>query len=219
LPIRTVSVGRFWRHGLLRSASRGRSSHCPGKQSCYDGFCFIWQQASSLNDMIELYHTISVPNIAFYYIIIANGGSILHMLEYRLENETVLFHLTGLSETELEIRKMCDFYIKEGVVYSLRDLYAEPKLDIIYIAPDPEEKAYGGERVHNDCTFVELREFKGEESLYHPVVHVFSFHHLEQVLQFARQESVSFDGAVYTRSALELDEDRNVLVYYGIKQK
>lgn len=141
----------------------------------------------------------------------------MNTLEYRLTDETALFHYDHLSRTEIEIRKRCDFFIKDKVVYTKEDLYAEPGFDIIYVAPDFEEVAYSNARREGNDTLVELREFKGEEVIYHPVVTEFRMLSLDEVLAFTEKESIEYGGFQYTRNCLELDEDRNTLIFYGIK--
>ncbi|WP_373228859.1 hypothetical protein [Cohnella sp.] len=49
----------------------------------------------------------------------------MNTLEYRLTDETAIFHYDQLSRTEIEIRKRCDFFIKDAVVYTKEDLYGE----------------------------------------------------------------------------------------------
>lgn len=142
----------------------------------------------------------------------------MNILEYRLTDETPIFHFNHLSRTEIEIRKRCDFFIKDSVVYTTEDHYAEPGFDIIYVAPDDEESAYGNMRREGIETWVELREFKGEEVVYHPIVAEFRMQSLEEVLAFAENETVEVRGDHYARSSIELDEDRNTLVYYGVRQ-
>jgi hypothetical protein len=141
----------------------------------------------------------------------------VNILEYRLTDETAIFYYDQLSLTEIEIRKRCDFFIKDKVVYTIEDLYAEPGFDIIYVAPDEEEVSYSTERKEGLDTAVELREFKGEEIIFHPIVAEFNMASMEEVLVFIQKESVENGGIRYTRSSLELDEDRNTLVYYGVK--
>lgn len=142
----------------------------------------------------------------------------MNILEYRLTDETAIFHYDHLSRTEIEIRKLCDFFIKDSVVYTIEDHYAEPGFDIIYVAPDQEESAYRDLRREGIDTWIELREFKGEEVIYHPIVTEFRMRSLDEVLAFAEQESVEFVGSHFSRNSLELDEDRNTLVYYGVRK-
>jgi hypothetical protein len=139
------------------------------------------------------------------------------ILEYRLENETTLYHYTHLSDQEIEIRRLCEFWIKDNRVYMVRDYYSEPGLEVIYVAVDNQEQAYADAR-KPDGIVVELREFKGEEAIFHPVVHQYRFGHMEEALRLVKQDSLFFDKKVYDKSCLEMDEDRGVLVYYGIKK-
>lgn len=140
-------------------------------------------------------------------------------LEYRTEDEQVLFHY-HLEMDEAEIRKKCDYLVKERIVYETTGHYQEPGLEIIYVIPSTEEVAlnYGAPTYQTRYFPVELRRFDGEESFVHPLIAVREATSLGMVRTIISQPFRP--GEPYTGiSSVEMDEDRGCLVIYLLQEE
>ena len=135
-------------------------------------------------------------------------------LEYRTQDETVLFHYEMASE-EVRLRMRCDYLVKERVVFETITGYSEPDLEIIYVQVSTEEQAFlYGAPTHQSKLFpVEIRTYGGDEAFVHPLLTTREASDLNMVHTILDQPLVH-QGKTLSILSLEMDEDRGCLVIY-----
>lgn len=142
-------------------------------------------------------------------------NSLTDRLEYRLFDERdgfpALYHYEGLSYGELFARRVCDFYIKNGHIYTKTSSAYEPDLFVIYLSVDPKEEVFDDAPTYEFVT-LELREWK--EYVDSPILHTIECQNHEEVLGYIGSDYLQLRSTEYEKVATEIDEDRRAYVMY-----
>ncbi|ASS73743.1 hypothetical protein CIG75_01310 [Tumebacillus algifaecis] len=142
-------------------------------------------------------------------------------LEYRLLDEEqefpVLYSYASVEKQEILLRFACDYFVKERTIYSKTSTALEGDLHVIYV-----ELAYDEHIVdstlhplaHQAGIRLELREYKDDTVIY-PLIHTYEFKSADDVLLMLTSNYLYLGGREWERSSTEVDEDRQVYVYYA----
>lgn len=144
-------------------------------------------------------------------------------LEYRLfdeqKNFPALYHFKSIAKEEVNVRFLCDYLVKDGVVYEKTSNAIEPSLYVIYVKLSKDEKPLlnnrlsSGERVY---IFLEIREFNEDFSEY-PVISNLEFNNLTDLALFGQCNYFMLDNIEWEKTSFEVDEDRQKYVIYAIR--
>lgn len=143
-------------------------------------------------------------------------------LEYRLLDEVqgfpLQYYYDNMDATEIAIRFVCDYFVKDGVTYEKTSCAAELPIYKIYVQKYPKQdwldnnlpvKIGSGLRV-------QLRQYV-EDSSYFPLIHVFEISTNLELLLFLQSDYVYWLGQEWQKSSTEIDEDSKVYVYYAVQ--
>lgn len=145
-------------------------------------------------------------------------------LEYRLLDEEkgfpALFGYERIPKEEVVARCLCDYFIKEGIVYELTSSAKEELLQVIYVK-EVEEKPnpqMPGQISGMGYILLELREFQEDAESY-PVMKTLKFGNLQDLLIYAVSQYIDFQESEWEKTSFEIDEDRQVFSLYLKKSK
>ncbi|MEA4900821.1 hypothetical protein [Desulfitobacterium sp.] len=140
-------------------------------------------------------------------------------LEYRLLNEEngfpALYGYERIPKDEVIVRCLCDYFIKEGIVYEVTSSAKENFLQVIYVKklednPHPQTP---GQITGMGYILLELREFQEEAESY-PVMKTLEFGNMQDLLLYAVSQYIDFQDCEWERTSFEIDEDRQVFSLY-----
>lgn len=142
-------------------------------------------------------------------------------LEYRLFDETgqfpVLYRYPEIRLQEISLRFSCDYYVKDSKVYEKTSCAIEENAAVIYVKPSPEgqagifpPKGSSGQAVIT----LEVREYR-EGDIQYPLLHTFHFIETMDALLHLQCDYLELDGREWMKTSTEIDEDREVYVYYA----
>lgn len=140
--------------------------------------------------------------------------------EYRLNNVNqdyrLLFFYEDMTDAEVAMRLACDYFVKEGRTWLKTSSAAEVSRYVVYVEEvDPEQAETGNVRtpaLAGGIT-VEVREFRDEVQDY-PLIHQFSPASQLQALSSLLVDTQVLFGVEWEKTSTEIDEDRQIYVYY-----
>lgn len=144
-------------------------------------------------------------------------------LEYRLFDEQkdfpALYHYKSISKDELIIRFLCDYLVKDGIVYEKTSNALEAPLHVIYVKLAKDEKPLLSNHrptVRTGYIVLEIREFKEDVNIY-PIIDSVEFNTLTDLAIVAQCNYFMIDGQEWEKTSFEVDEDRERYVLYAIR--
>ncbi len=158
-----------------------------------------------------------VKEAAFSY----KRGEKMARLEYRLLDEAngypVLFYYDRIDKDEVSLRFACDYLVKGHVVYEKTSCAIEQGTYVIYVRHSTEETAVDyAERpsVRWGSIQIEMREYRENTRLY-PLVHTLSFKDDDDALLHLQSDYLYLNGREWEKTSAEVDEDRQVYIFYA----
>ena len=144
-------------------------------------------------------------------------------LEYRLLEEAkaypALYHYASIPKEEVVVRFLCDYLVKDGIVYEKTSnaIDLDPNLYVIYLKISNEEKPISSNRrskVGMGFIVMEVREFR-EDAYEYPVIANLEFSNLTELALLAQCHYLTLDGIEWEQTSFEIDEDRQTYVLYA----
>lgn len=142
-------------------------------------------------------------------------------LEYRLLDETnqfpVLYYYEPIEKDEVSLRFACDYFVKGHMVYEKTSCAVEADRYVIYVKRSTEERAV--DYAHTAAPRwgsirMELREFS-EGTHHYPLVHTYYFKDDDDAVLHLQSDYLYWNGREWEKTSTEVDEDRQVYVYYA----
>lgn len=144
-------------------------------------------------------------------------------LEYRLfdeqKNFPALYFFKSISREEVIVRYLCDYLVKDGVVYEKTSNAIEGPLHVIYVKVSKDEKPIlNGHRspVGMGYIVLEIREFK-EDAYEYPIISNLEFSTLTELALLAQCNYFMLEGVEWEQTSFEVDEDRQRYVLYATR--
>lgn len=143
-------------------------------------------------------------------------------LEYRLLNESnnfpLRYYYENIDATEIAIRFVCDYFVKDGITYEKTSCAAEPLVYKIYMQEAQQQDWLENSSLvkTNNKLRVELRQYV-ENAAYFPLIHVFEMDNNVELLLFLQSDYVYWLGQEWQKSSTEIDEDSKIYVYYAVQ--
>ena len=141
-------------------------------------------------------------------------------LEYRLfdaeKGYPALYNYKAIPPEEIVVRYLCDYFVKDGVVFEKTSNAIEPPLNVIYVKlAEDEIPIPWNHRSSVGMGFIvmEIREFR-ENSDEYPIIRNLEFNTLTEIAIYAQCNYIVLDGIEWEQTSLELDEDRQTYVLY-----
>lgn len=140
-------------------------------------------------------------------------------LEYRLLDDRgqypVLYYYQDIDETEIAARFVCDYFVKDAVVYERQSCVMEPLTYVIYVKESQEaaleDKSAGQQRKN---IRIEIRHFSAEAENY-PLLFSYEVKQNKEALLYLQSDYFMWSGQEWQKTSAELDEDRMVYVIYA----
>lgn len=143
-------------------------------------------------------------------------GHMTASLEYRLvkgrHTFEPLFHYEVIELEQVLARRVCDFFIKEGIVYKQTSSAIEGDWHIIYVEKHEEGEPEKEEFNLNGSLKLEMRRFNEREN--HPLLQTLEFEHHIDILSQIGSVYHYINGLEWEKDSAEIDEDRLVYVLY-----
>ncbi|MBP1765863.1 MAG: hypothetical protein H6Q65_2921 [Firmicutes bacterium] len=142
-------------------------------------------------------------------------------LEYRQmdENQTfpLLYYYEDIDLTEIAARFACDYFVKAGVTYEKTSCASQPPLYTIYVQQaEQQDWLDSGPSIRSGKGLrLELRQFL-DNTAYFPEIHVFEISNNRELLLLLQSDYLYWLGQEWQKTSAEIDEDRQVYVYYAI---
>ena len=144
-------------------------------------------------------------------------------LEYRLfdmENGyPALYHYNSIPKDEIVIRFLCDYFIKDGVVYEKTSNAIEAPLHVIYVKKANDEIPIPMNRrstVGMGFIVMEIREYREDVKEY-PIIQNLELSNLTDIAIIGQCNYLTLEGVEWEQTSLEVDEDRRTYVLYAKK--
>lgn len=141
-------------------------------------------------------------------------------LEYRLLDEEkgfpALYHYNSIPKDEIVIRFLCDYFVKDGVVYEKTSNAIESPLYVIYIKPSLDETPLSMNRPSTlgmGFIVMEVREYREDLEDY-PLIQSLELSTLTDIALLGQCHYVMIEGVEWEQTSLEIDEDRETYVLY-----
>ncbi|KUO78458.1 MAG: hypothetical protein APF81_09850 [Desulfosporosinus sp. BRH_c37] len=141
-------------------------------------------------------------------------------LEYRLydvENGyPALYHYNSIPKDEIVSRFLCDYFIKDGVVYEKTSNTIEPPLHVIYVKKANDEIPIPMSRrskVGMGFIVMEIREYR-EDAKEYPIIQNLELSSLTDIAILGQCHYLMIEGVEWEQTSLELDEDRQTYALY-----
>ncbi|AHF06223.1 hypothetical protein [Desulfitobacterium metallireducens] len=140
-------------------------------------------------------------------------------LEYRLLDEEngfpALYGYEQIQKEEIIARCLCDYFIKEGIVYELTSSAKEESLQVIYVkkVEDKPHPQTPGQIKGMGFILLELREFQEEADSY-PIMKTLEFGNMQDLLLYAVSLYINFQDSEWEKTSFEIDEDREIFCLY-----
>jgi hypothetical protein len=142
-------------------------------------------------------------------------------LEYRLLDEAngypVLYYYDHIDKDEITLRFACDYFVKGHLVYEKTSCAVEADRYVIYVQRSREEQAI--DFTHTAAARwgsirMELREYRDGTHDY-PLVHTYYFKDDDDAVLHLLSDFLYWKGCEWEKTSTEVDEDRQVYVYYA----
>lgn len=141
-------------------------------------------------------------------------------LEYRLfdvENDyPALYHYDSIPKDEIVTRFLCDYFIKDGVVYEKTSNAIEQPLHVIYVKRANDEIPIPMNRrstVGTGFIVMEVREYR-EDAKEYPIIQNLELSDLTDMAIIGQCNYLTLEGVEWEQTSLEIDEDRQTYVLY-----
>ncbi|HEY8910153.1 MAG TPA: hypothetical protein VIM51_07720 [Desulfosporosinus sp.] len=141
-------------------------------------------------------------------------------LEYRLFDEEngypALCHYDSIPKDEIVTRFLCDYFIKDGVVYEKTSNAIEAPLHIIYVKVADDEMPIsmsGCSKVGMGFIVMEIREYR-EDAQEYPIIQNLELSNLTDIAIIGQCNYLTLEGVEWEQTSLEVDEDRQTYVLY-----
>jgi len=142
-------------------------------------------------------------------------------LEYRLFDEEkgfpALYHYDSIPKDEIVMRFLCDYLVKDGVVYEKTSNAMEANLYVIYVKLANDEIPVPMNRrstVGMGFIVMEIREYR-EDALEYPIINNLELSTLTDLALIAQCNYIMLEGVEWEQTSLEVDEDRQTYVFYA----
>lgn len=142
-------------------------------------------------------------------------------LEYRLFDEEnghpALYHFDSIPKEEIVVRFLCDYLVKDGVVYEKTSNAIEPPLHVIYVKLANDETPVPLNRrttVGMGFIVMEIREYR-EDAQEYPIIQNMELSALTDIAIVGQCNYLMVEGTEWEQTSLEVDEDRRVYVLYA----
>jgi len=144
----------------------------------------------------------------------------MSQLEYRLFDEKkgfpALYHYDSISNDEIVMRFLCDYLVKDGVVYEKTSNAIEIPLYVIYVKLANDETPISMNRhskVGMGFIVMEIREYR-EDAKEYPIIQNMELSTLTDTALLGQCNFLMLGGIEWEQTSLELDEDRQTYVLY-----
>ena len=142
-------------------------------------------------------------------------------LEYRLFDEEkgfpALYHYNSIPKDEIVMRFLCDYFVKDGVVYEKTSNAIEMTLYVIYVKlandeiPAPMNRR---SKVGMGFIVMEIREYL-EDAKEYPIIQNLELSTLTDIALVGQCNYLILEGVEWEQTSLEVDEDRQTYVCYA----
>lgn len=141
-------------------------------------------------------------------------------LEYRLFDEEkgfpALYHYDSIPKDEIVMRFLCDYLVKDGVVYEKTSNAIEMTVYVIYVKLANDETPIPMNRrskVGMGFIVMEIREYR-EDAKEYPIIQNLELSTLTDIALIGQCNYLMLEGLEWEQTSLELDEDRQTYVLY-----
>jgi len=141
-------------------------------------------------------------------------------LEYRLFDQEnghpALYHYDSIPKDEIVNRFLCDYLVKDGVVYEKTSNALEQTLHVIYVKLANDEIPVPLSRrstVGMGFVVMEVRKYREDGNVY-PIIQNLELSTLTDIAIVGQCNYLMLDGNEWEKTSLEVDEDRQVYVLY-----
>lgn len=141
-------------------------------------------------------------------------------LEYRLFDEEkgfpALYHYDSIPKDEIVMRFLCDYLVKDGMVYEKTSNAIEMNLYVIYVKPANDETPVPINRrskVGMGFIVMEIREYQ-EGAKEYPIIQNMELSTLTDIALIGQCNYLMLEGVEWEQTSLEADEDRQTYVLY-----
>ncbi|MCE5284818.1 MAG: hypothetical protein LLG02_03070 [Pelosinus sp.] len=140
-------------------------------------------------------------------------------LEYRLIDDQgqfpVLYYYQDIDETEVSARFVCDYFVKDAIVYERQSCAMEPLNYVIYVKRSQEVALADSslEKPRKNIR-IEIRHFSAKTEEY-PVLFSYEVKYSKEALLYLQSDYFMWSGEEWEKTSAELDEDRMVYVVYA----
>jgi hypothetical protein len=143
----------------------------------------------------------------------------MNRLEYRLLDATeqypVLYCYQDIDETEIAARFVCDYFVKDTVLYERQSCATELLTWAIYVKKVEETFWHNSNiQAKRKNIRIEVRHFS-EEAEEYPLLFTYEVKSSKEALLYLQSDFFMWSGAEWQRTSAELDEDRLVYVIYA----
>ncbi|PWK08445.1 hypothetical protein C7459_11598 [Tumebacillus permanentifrigoris] len=140
-------------------------------------------------------------------------------MEYRLFDEgkqfPVQYFYDRIGKPEIAMRMTCDYFVKAGQIFEKTSVAIDGGTYVIYVQPAVEEHVVDPKQKADGKTIrIELRQFQ-EDAAYYPVIHKYEFRDEMEALLHMQSNFLYLYGKEWEKTSAEIDEDRNVYVWYA----
>ena len=142
-------------------------------------------------------------------------------LEYRLFDEEkgfpAIYHYDSIPKDEIVIRFLCDYLVKDGVVYEKTSNAIEMNLYVIYVKLANDETPILMNRrskVGMGFIVLEIREYR-EDAKEYPIIQNLELSTLTDIALVGQCNYLLIEGVEWEQTSLEVDEDRQTYVLYA----
>ena len=140
--------------------------------------------------------------------------------EYRLNDAAkdypVLYYYEDINETEIAMRLVCDYFVKDGKTWMKTLSAAELSQYVVYVeeaGSDSAESSNSTQPVMPGWIAVEVREYR-EGAQNYPLIHQFSLPGQVQALSYMVSDTLVLFEQEWEKTSTEIDEDRQAYIYY-----
>lgn len=141
-------------------------------------------------------------------------------LEYRLLDDAgrypVLYYYQDIDETEIAARFVCDYFVKENILYEKQSCSLEPLVYVIYVKKISQEITVLPDDAQQpkENIRVEVRHFR-EYVTECPLVFTYELRENKEVMLYLQSDYFIWGGQEWQKTSAEIDEDRKVYVIYA----
>ncbi|MGM7682385.1 hypothetical protein ACSVDA_09550 [Cytobacillus sp. Hm23] len=139
----------------------------------------------------------------------------IRVLEIRLNDRykdyPALYHYKDIDREQIFVRRECEYYVKDGIVYEQVSSALEDDRFVLYVNKIGDDTIDPNTRVRENLC-VEVREYRriGEQKL----LKIYDCRDHMDVLGYIGNTFIYIEGKEYKRSSVEADEDRQTYILY-----